>query len=300
MGRDIVVETSIKRAVLENVPHREAFVVIRYKEEKTDHHVREGVEGHTRFTESGEATIVFERAPEDGVVLGRLELDQYGIIHKIDHSVRKHSGTVAVIPDGSITEHKLSPEVRARLDARTADDGKDRRPAETKGLADGSLDEIKLSPQVREKLNRKSESGGASGWLRLPFRPTKVEGRRPPHAGTFPEFQVDAGITYSSNKGAKGFMSVPVPPGATRVTTFRLAGETAAKLGIHMYKTSWNRSQRKSEVKAILSEEVFYAELHEYHIREQDQVLDPELDALSLVVTAAGVCEIALVAVRFE
>ena len=95
-------------------------------------------------------------------------------------------------------------------------------------------------------------------------------------------------------------MSIPIPVGAERVTSFRLAGETAGKLTMHMYKSSWNRMQKRCEVRQILNAEVFFAELHEYPIKEPDQRLDPELDALSIVITAAGLCEICLVAIRFE
>jgi hypothetical protein len=180
----------------------------------------------------------------------------------------------------SIREHNLAPDVRAKL------------------VENESIHEHNLAPALREKLDHHPS---VSGWVRLPFKPAKMTARRPPHNVDAPEFLIDAGVTYCATpRGAKGWMSIPIPPGVQRVTAFRLAGETASRLTIHIYKSSWNALLRRCEVKQILTREVFNAALHDFPIAEADQYLDPELEALSLVVTASGPCEICLVAVRFE
>jgi hypothetical protein len=108
-GREIVVEAEVKCGIDEKAPHREGFVMAKFAQTESDHHVQEGVEGHTRWTESANVEIVFER-PADAVLLGRLELDPYGVIQKIDHSVRKY--VREALADGSVSEEKLTAEVR--------------------------------------------------------------------------------------------------------------------------------------------------------------------------------------------
>src|ERR1700686_899864 len=42
-GREIVLDTEVRRAVAEHLAHREGYVVIKHRDEESDHHAREGV-----------------------------------------------------------------------------------------------------------------------------------------------------------------------------------------------------------------------------------------------------------------
>lgn len=314
-GRDIIVETAQTCAVAESVPHQKALVVLKYGQKPSDPHEREGVKGDTRITEFGTVSIVFENQPEsfkDCVLLARLHLDPYGIIESVDHSVRKHIRESGELPDGSVievkladdsvTERKLSKEVREKLLGRPREIVIEREtPRGPYEIPNGFIEERHLAPALRQKLEREAESAAVRGWLRLPFRPSKMNARQGPHRGDFLEFQSDIGVTYHvGDRPAKGWMSIPIPPGALRVTAARLAGEVRAKLIFELYKHTWNKSDGKCKVDRILYKEAIYADLHEERVEEKYQVLHAELDALSLVVTASGPCDICLVAVHFE
>src|SRR5262249_14406014 len=114
----------------------------------------------------------------------------------------------------------------------------------------------------------------AAGWIRLPFKPVrlnpvKVDERRVRVLSTEQaeeyEFIVDEASAYCGERGARGTMEVPVPPGATKVVGFRLAGTTRGKVTVHLFRTGWNvresRGERSQLVNRSISGPAFYEDI---------------------------------------
>lgn len=150
---------------------------------------------------------------------------------------------------------------------------------------------------------------GSAGWMRLPFKPLRLghlrvgEKLAPPREwDPSTEFIVDVASAYCGEKGARGTMNIPVPPGATRVTDFRICGTTHRKVEWALVRTGWNAQTKKGEHKVILKRTV---EGGDKSFDEQAPV-DEELrhlnewHALAIVVEAEGVTEIWLVEAHFE
>jgi hypothetical protein len=151
------------------------------------------------------------------------------------------------------------------------------------------------------------ESGSASGWMRLPFKPVRLEALRlqekliPPKQWDIGlEFTVDVASAYCE-KNARGSMSIPVPPGARKIKAFRICGTTRGKVEVELVRTGWNIEEKKGGHKVLLNRTV-QREWFDEHIpleEEELQVLN-EFHALAVSVVADGKTEIWLVAVRYE
>jgi hypothetical protein len=146
----------------------------------------------------------------------------------------------------------------------------------------------------------------ATGWIRLPFKPVRMEPLRiggklvPPKLwDPSVEFTVDVVSAYCE-KGARGSMQIPIPPGAAKIRAFRICGTTGGKVEVELIRGGWNAEANRAEQKPLLKRMVEREAFDEHvQIEEEMQALG-ELHTLAVGVIAEGKTEISLVAVRFE
>jgi hypothetical protein len=167
----------------------------------------------------------------------------------------------------------------------------------------GHVGNIDMSASVRKRAVAPSP---AAGWVRMPFKPVRLNpvrvGRKlvrvvsQEEAEEY-EFIVDEATAYCDEHGARGSMEIPVPPAAVRITGFRIAGTTRGAVTVHLHRTGWNLSENRGEKTLVLQETFggpsFHRDLH------VDAPLD-ESHALAVSVIAEGETQIWLVATRFE
>jgi hypothetical protein len=147
----------------------------------------------------------------------------------------------------------------------------------------------------------------AAGWVRLPFKPVRLEPLRigeklaPPRQwDPSAEFTIDVASAYCE-KSARGTMPIPVPPRASRLKAFRICGTTRGKVDLELVRAGWNPEQNTGERK-ILFERSVQRESFDEHvtIEEEEKQRLTDLHALAISVIAEGKTEIWLVAARFE
>ncbi len=153
--------------------------------------------------------------------------------------------------------------------------------------------------------------GSAVGWVRLPFKPVRMEvlrvsGKlvRPQEWDPSIEFITDVGSAYCDERGARGTMQIPVPPGASRVTHFRICGTTHRTLELEWVRSGWNSESNQGEHK-LLARRVVDRAAEREHFDENIAVEDDlqrltDSHALAISVVAEGMTAIWLVAARFE
>lgn len=157
--------------------------------------------------------------------------------------------------------------------------------------------------KVRTTLDSRSS---AVGWMRLPFKPVRLEvlriGENLVQAEQYDqgiEFIVDVASAYC-NKSARGSMAIPVPPGVSKVKAFRLCGTTNGKVEIELVRTGWDVEQNKGGHKVLLKRTVEREWFDEHvPVEEEFQPLN-EFHSLAVSVIADGKTKIWLVAVRYE
>lgn len=167
----------------------------------------------------------------------------------------------------------------------------------------GHVGAIDMGASVRKRAISPSP---AAGWVRLPFKPVRLNPVRASgrlvrvvsqEIAEEYEFIVDEATAYCDEKGARGSMEVPVPPAATRITGFRVGGTTRGSVTVHLHRTGWNVHENKGEKTLLLQETfggpTFHRDLH------ADAPLD-ESHALAVSVIAEGETYIWLVAAKFE
>jgi len=146
----------------------------------------------------------------------------------------------------------------------------------------------------------------AAGWVRLPFKPVRLEPLRvgeqlvPPRQwDPSVEFTVDIASAYCE-KSARGSMQITVPPGANKIKAFRLCGTTRGKVEVELVRGGWNPESSRGDLK-ILMKRVVEREGFDEHVTIQED-LQPlnEFHALAVSVIAEGKTEIWLVAAHFE
>ncbi|MFZ0771193.1 MAG: hypothetical protein WCA49_08060 [Candidatus Sulfotelmatobacter sp.] len=161
----------------------------------------------------------------------------------------------------------------------------------------------RIEKEVRTTLGTKSS---AVGWMRLPFKPVRLEVLRigeklVPAKQWEPgiEFTVDVASAYCE-KSARGSMAIPVPPGAAKVKAFRICGTTRGKVELELVRTGWNVDENKGGHKVLLKRTV-EREWFDEHVPLEEE-LQPlnEFHSLAVSVIADGKTEIWLVAVRYE
>lgn len=166
----------------------------------------------------------------------------------------------------------------------------------------GHVHRIEMDAAVRKVIG---PSNPAAGWMRLPFKPirlnpVKIGGKI--HIGSSSEeekfdFIVDEERTYCGEKGARGSMPIPVPPGAKGIVGFRIAGTTRGNVTVHLFRTGWNLAENKGEwtelVKETVNTPTFHKDIHMKHDLDDSH-------ALAVSVKAERETDIYLVAAKFE
>jgi len=167
---------------------------------------------------------------------------------------------------------------------------------------------LKVETNVRTLLALR---GSSVGWVRLPFKPLRMEALRvgeklvPPKAwDPSIEFIIDVGSAYCGDKGARGTMQIPIPPGASRVTYLRICGTTHRRLELEWVRAGWKSDENKGEYKTLVKRVLDRAAERE-HFDENVEVngdLQQLTDSHSLAISVAaeGTTTIWLVAARFE
>jgi hypothetical protein len=118
------------------------------------------------------------------------------------------------------------------------------------------------------------------------------------------EFIIDLASAYCGDKGGRGTMQIPVPPGASRVTHFRICGTTNRRLEIEWVRGGWNSEHNKGDHKILAKRVLDRAGNHEHF--DDNAALEDELQrltdshTLAISVIAEGTTNIWLVAARFE
>lgn len=151
----------------------------------------------------------------------------------------------------------------------------------------------------------------SAGWVRLPFKPVRMEVLRVGEKLVRPrdqnwdpsiEFITDIGSAYCGEKGARGTMQIPIPPGAGRVTHLRLCGHTQRRLEVEWVRAGW--SVNKGELKSLAKRTLDRAGDHDHF--DENVELSGDLQqltdshSLAISVVAEGATTIWLVAARFE
>jgi hypothetical protein len=165
----------------------------------------------------------------------------------------------------------------------------------------GSIQEVEN--KIRTTLDNRSS---AAGWMRLPFKPVRLEivriGENLVQAEKYDpgiEFIVDVASAYCE-KSARGSMAIPVPPGVSKVKAFRLCGTTKGKVEVELLRTGWDAEQSKGSHKVLLKRTVEREWFDEHvPVEEEFQPLS-EFHSLAVSVIADGKTKIWLVAVRYE
>lgn len=151
-----------------------------------------------------------------------------------------------------------------------------------------------------------STRSSAAGWVRLPFKPVRLEPLRvgeklipPKQWDPSVEFTVDVASAYCE-KGARGSMPIPIPPGASKIKAFRICGTTQGKVVVELIRGGWNPESNKGEQKEVVKRTVERESFDEHVEVAEDRQHLGELHSLSIGVVAEGKTEIWLVAANFE
>jgi hypothetical protein len=130
----------------------------------------------------------------------------------------------------------------------------------------------------------------------LPFKPSFFE-----ESGA-KGFLIGVTKARCDAQGAKGTMSIAVPPGANKLKSFVLAGARNAKsLNIELWRCGWNTKGNKADAEQLLppDKKTILGAPFNTNI-PINRPLDPETSAVALYVEAVGEAEINLVAAEFE
>jgi hypothetical protein len=160
-----------------------------------------------------------------------------------------------------------------------------------------------IETNLRSQLRPRS---AATGWVRLPFKPLRLEPLRigeklvpPKQWDPSVEFTVDIASAYCE-KGARGSMPIPVPPGASKVKALRICGTTLGKVEVELVRGGWNLEAKRGEQNRLLELRLERAAFDEPVELQEDRQNLGEMHTLSIGVIAEGKTEIWLVAARFE
>lgn len=286
-GREIVLPNEIAHEISFSEGAAHAFVTIGYHESfrEDDRQNATGADSYRRTTEFPEIHARQHAPTEEGstLILARVHSDGAGNIREIDSWGRQHAGFL--IRPGAIGTGELAE------DSVTGDK-----------LAPGSVTEDALAPHLKGAF-------GAKGWVRLPFKPVRLPPVKPSGRGVRvvgegyegEEFISDIAFTYCGARGARGSMPFPVPPGATKIKAFRLAGNTKGTVMAQLVRTGWNARDNRGESTELLNE-MMNEPAFSRHMPIPDHLrhLDAQFHTLALSVTADAEAEIWLAAAEFE
>jgi hypothetical protein len=155
-----------------------------------------------------------------------------------------------------------------------------------------------------------------TGWLRLPFRPSPLVDIPDGEKELPPAFRVGATRTLTpdhddanmKDRGAGGTMAIPIPPGMTHVTRFRIAGDTnEGEIHLLLYCGGWDIEENKHHRKILLDEKITSDKksnskntgfLETFPIEETKTKLDPEYWTLGVWLRGTRRTSISLIAVE--
>jgi hypothetical protein len=163
----------------------------------------------------------------------------------------------------------------------------------------GHIEHVDMSANIRKSA--KETSSSSHGWLRVPFKPVRLNTVRigtkaAPGGAADLDFIVDEANAYCGDEGARGSMQIPVPPGAAHISGFRVAGSTRGEVIVRLFRTGWNVAEGTGEKTKLLEETLLNGSFHKEV--ELNASLD-ESHALAVSIRAEGPAEIWLVAVKF-
>ena len=248
-----------------------------------------------------------------------------------------NSVNAAKIADGSVGTIELADNAvnSDKLQSHTADDNL--RAVNTGHIKDSAVTEAKLEQSIKDKLatvvpseliqeiedargikeklgNRLNESltaggqlrkyvvgedqldtvlmskiGRPAGWLRMTFFPKNIL--------DFPVFTIRSFYSECDSRGAAGTMEIPVPPGATKIKSFRIHGNAnVGSIEIYIGRSFWNGTTSLGEY--LSRQKIEGAPFNEIWLI--DTPIDPETDSINLTVQAASTARIYTVAFEFE
>ena len=137
-------------------------------------------------------------------------------------------------------------------------------------LADGSITQSKLGPGLH------------TGWVRMACKPHPLEDKKP--------FRIGPTEARSTDEGAAGSMSIPVPPGVSTVKRFRVAGElNNGVIKVALYCCGWDEEEKDHEKTPLLEKDLPKGTPdrgfeHTVPVDEKLWKLDPQYHALSVVI----------------
>jgi hypothetical protein len=265
-----------------------AFITIRQGTKET---VRSQDPGTTdRYTRLSERAIIeASTIPRSGaqLLLAQINRNADGAIVGSPDLTGRQRATARIAQDAIRAEHLaddvVSSATIAEADGTTDQDTSTGTGIKTDHLQDGAVTGAKLDEALLQSI------GLGARWVRLPFLP-KLLGGLPPF---------NLGPTHStSESAANGIMEIPVPPGATRITRFRITGtENTGRITI----TLW-----RARINFALSDDLLIeffdggAPFFDNRYDIIDGALDAESEGVALQVHASGKSEISFVAARFE
>jgi hypothetical protein len=158
-------------------------------------------------------------------------------------------------------------------------------------LADNSITPSKLA------------EGVISGWLRMCVKPFPLEDKKP--------FRVGPTEARSTDEGAAGSIAIPAPPGMSKVTRFRIAGElNEGIIRVQFYRCGWDPTEKDHEKTSLLKKPLEFPPSKAFEHTwpafdspesfEFEGRLDPRYHALSVVIEVTKKTSISLLAVEFK
>ena len=170
-------------------------------------------------------------------------------------------------------------------------------------------DRGRLGPDGIGTAGRRSLQAVHKGWLRMPFRPTRIPEDQ---KDTQPPFRVGATQAVAHKKldgkdnlrGAGGTMAIVLPPQVTRIHCLRVAGAANDKtVSVVLAKALWNPKQmslsKVEVIREIVEGKVDAGAFDKKWIIAPEQVdVDAECSTLSLSIRAEAYAAISLVALE--
>ena len=144
-----------------------------------------------------------------------------------------------------------------------------------------------------------------TGWLRMPFRPTVIPQDQ---KDAQPPFRIGPTMSVAhkeidgkpNTRGAGGTMAVMLPPHATHIHKFRVAGNAnEKKIRVELFKGGWDgKSMQHVAVKLVEREFSDSPYDQVFDIPQELGGIDPEGSTLSMELRSAGYAEVSLVAMQ--
>lgn len=265
-GREIQLKEAVSLTVSQGAPKESAYVTIRYDEapEQSDDSER-------------------SRSEADSPRGENLRIVEYAVL-RVDTAPPTPDGLgilLARVPfdsKGDLAEPDLSSRLEAG--ARLATDS-----VGTREIARASVTAEKLHPSLR------------GGWQRLLFKPSPFDD---PNVKSF---KIGATRTFADESGAKGTMTIPMPPGVTMLKSILIAGQMNQEgIDAIVYRCGWNRkagARDETELAVTIPPPTSMTQPFEKTI-DLNWSIDPMTHAVALYVYARGAAEINLVAAQVE